>query len=106
MPIRNYNKKIYEQDFPGVGSYNWKVVYIKEYKHKIAGVLLHDGKFITNGVLFDKHEFKVVGPWPPEPPLFRVPKLIKNFFWKIYCYSWAAPKLWVEIFILHKWNKK
>ena len=106
MPIDIYNKKIYEQDFPEEFNWNWKIAFIKEHKQKRAGVLLHDGKFMTNGVLFDKHEFKIKGPYPPKPKLFHVPEPIKKFFWKVFCYTYVAPKLWIEMFVFHKWDKK
>ena len=52
----------YEQDFPEKESWNWKVVTLNipnepyYHNHKIAGVLLHDGSFVVNGVHFSKEE--------------------------------------------------
>lgn len=56
----------YKQDFPKFGNFNWKTVKLKTPKKpyydgfKICGVVLHDGNFVTNGVLFEKGEFEIV----------------------------------------------
>lgn len=56
----------YKKDFPDQGNFNWKTVRLKMPNniyfdgHKPVGVLLHDGKFMTNGVIFEKEEFEII----------------------------------------------
>ena len=69
MSRPNYNKETYKQDFPDVGTFNWKSVKIKtpgEYGDggKIIGVVLHDGNFMINGVLYLPHEFEIIDEYP------------------------------------------
>ena len=58
-------KKKYKKDFPATGSFNWKTVRLitPEFSyynnHKIMGVVLHDGKFCTNGIIFEN--FEIIG---------------------------------------------
>lgn len=59
----------YDVDFPDTGTLNWKAVKIKnvdEYYNdcKIIGVLLHDGKFMVNGVIFEQHQFDIIDENP------------------------------------------
>lgn len=55
-------KKKYKKDFPGQGSFNWKKVKLitPEFSyynnHVTVGVVLHDGKFCINGVIFENFE--------------------------------------------------
>ena len=66
----NKDKKKYEQDFPDEGDFNWKTVRIvtpedKYYNGwKIIGVVLHDGKFMIQGVLFQEDEFVIIDEDP------------------------------------------
>lgn len=61
-----YDKKTYEQDFPEHGNFNWKTVKLKTPTepyydgHKIIGVVLHDGNFITNGILFLENQYEII----------------------------------------------
>ena len=69
MKDREYDKSKYKQDFPDEGYLNWKRVRINvpdDYRHnvKIMGVLLHDGNFVANGVLFLKDEFRIIDEDP------------------------------------------
>ena len=58
--MRPDDKSTYVQDFPDEGSFNWKSVKLNTpndsyyHGHKIIGVVLHDGNFMINGVLFLK----------------------------------------------------
>ena len=61
------DKEKYRKDFPDQGSFNWKVVKITTAHydgHKTTGVVLHDGKFMINGVLFEANEFEIIGDMP------------------------------------------
>lgn len=64
--ISNYDKEKYAQDFPDVGTFNWVVVKfimpdnVSYNGREVIGVLLHDKKFMVNGVLFDENEFEVI----------------------------------------------
>lgn len=64
--------KKYEIDFPENDILNWKTVKFVnpnklQFKNKqITGVLLHDGNFVVNGVLFFKDEFEVIDENPIE----------------------------------------
>ncbi len=107
MPLK-YNSKVYKQDFPeDIGDWNWKVALVyphdKFKKHKIGGVLLHDGRFVTHGILFDKHEFKILGKFPPTVTIFHriYWATLKKPFSKIHFYCWFVPKLWIKTFIIH-----
>jgi hypothetical protein len=68
--MNTYNKKTYEQDFPEHGNFNWKTVKLKTPtepyydEHKIIGVVLHDGNFITNGVLFLENQYEIIDEDP------------------------------------------
>ena len=63
-------KELYKDDFPDEGNFNWKTVEINMgEKHyytgcKINGVLLHDGNFCVNGVIFFKGQFKIIDEKP------------------------------------------
>ena len=65
-----YNKDTYKDDFPDEGYFNWKIVRIKtpdcvSYDgKKIIGVVLHDGNFMVNDVLFLKEQFEVIDEDP------------------------------------------
>jgi len=60
----------YKQDFPDTGFFNWKKVKMTHPKSSyyqnciITGVLLHDGNFMINGVLFYSEEFEIVDEDP------------------------------------------
>ena len=60
----------YEIDFPESETLNWKTVMFncpnKPYYHKkkVTGVLLHDGNFVINGMLFNAGEFDVIDEDP------------------------------------------
>ncbi len=64
--MNEYNKNKYKQDFPDNEYFNWKKVKIKTPEciyydgSKIIGVLLHDGNFMVNGVLFLKNQFEII----------------------------------------------
>ena len=72
--MHKYDKKTYEQDFPEHGDFNWKVVKLKTPNnphfdgHKIIGVVLHDGNFMINGVLFLKNEYEIIEEEPFKTP--------------------------------------
>lgn len=64
--IKDYSEKDYRQDFPDQGTWNWKLVQITNCEnsyyenHKTVGVVLHDGNFMVNGVMFEKHEYTII----------------------------------------------
>ena len=66
MMMNKYDKSEYERDFPDHGDFNWKRVVLKTPEipyydgHKVIGVVLHDGNFMVNGVLFLSHQFEVI----------------------------------------------
>ncbi len=66
----NYDKKKYAQDFPDEGTFNWKRVKLKTPNdpyyngHITVGVVLHDGNFMINGVLFLKNEYEIIDEDP------------------------------------------
>ena len=68
--MNEYDKKKYKIDFPEEGDFNWKWVKLKTPEHpyydghKIIGVVLHDGNFLTNGVLFLKHQYEIIDKDP------------------------------------------
>lgn len=70
MVINTYDINKYKKDFPDHGSFNWKTVKLKTPNnsyyddHKIIGVVLHDGNFMTNGVLFLKEQYEVINENP------------------------------------------
>ena len=113
MPIRNYDHSLYAQDFPVVGTFNWKVAYIKKDRAKMTGVHLHDGKFMINGVLFDKNEFKIVMNYPPwNPPRWRrcLNKTISFLFLDeigsfLHLWLWVCPRLYVSC-TYYDWKKR
>lgn len=64
-----FDKSIYKNDLRDDLKineiWNWVIVELidsnnKNHNPTLWGVLLHDGKFILNGILYDKHEFKVL----------------------------------------------
>jgi hypothetical protein len=67
-------------DFPDTGYYNWKIVHIKMEEHyynnaKRAGVLLHDGKFVTEGIIFNKKEFCIIDENPLKLSKYHLRKI-------------------------------
>lgn len=66
----DYDKEKYAQDFPSEGTFNWKRVKLKTpndpyYNGRtVLGVVVHDGNFIINGVLFLKDEYEIVDENP------------------------------------------
>lgn len=64
--MNKYDKETYKQDFPENGIFNWKTVKLKTPNepyydgNKIIGVVLHDGNFMINGVLFLKNQYEIV----------------------------------------------
>ena len=63
----------YKEDFPDTGNWNWKTVKIKNTGHrlggyynnwKINGVVLHDGKFMTSGTIFEADQFDIINENP------------------------------------------
>ena len=62
--MKDYDSKEYAIDFPDDIDWNWGTVVIKTPHEpyydgcKITGVLLHDGCFLVNGVLFEQNEFE------------------------------------------------
>ena len=68
--MNKYDIKKYKQDFPDQGSFNWKTVRLKTPDniyydgHKITGVVLHDGNFMINGVLFLAGQFEIIDEDP------------------------------------------
>lgn len=68
--MNEYNKETYKQDFPDHGDFNWKLVKLKTPTepyydgHKIIGVVLHDGNFMINGVLFMKNQYEMINENP------------------------------------------
>ena len=68
--MNTYDKKTYEQDFPEHGNFNWKTVKLKTPTepyydgHKIIGVVLHDGNFMVNGVLFLENQYEIIDEDP------------------------------------------
>ena len=79
--MNKYDKNKYKKDFPDEGYFNWKTVMIRTPKNvyydgaRITGVVLHDGNFMVNGVLFLKKQFTIIDEDPldlkndPLPPL-------------------------------------
>lgn len=65
-----YDEKTYKQDFPEHGYFNWKTVRLKTPTepyydgHIIIGVVLHDGNFMTNGVLFLENQYEIIDEDP------------------------------------------
>ena len=62
---RPYDKKKYEIDFPEEGTFNWVKIKLKglgPYFEGVegVGVLLHDGNFISNGLLFYSNNFDII----------------------------------------------
>ncbi len=69
MTGNKHDKNKYKIDFPEEGYFNWKTVKIKntiDYLNgkEIIGVLLHDGNFMVNGVLFLENQFEVIDENP------------------------------------------
>ena len=70
MVNNKYDKKKYEKDFPDEGYFNWKMVRIKTPEciyydgKRIIGVVLHDGNFMVNGMLFLASQFEIVDEDP------------------------------------------
>jgi len=68
--MNKYDKNKYKKDFPSQGNFNWKTVKLKTPDnvyydgHKITGVVLHDGNFMINGVLFLADQFEVINEDP------------------------------------------
>jgi len=68
--MNKYNKKKYKKDFPDEGAFNWKKVKlitpenIYYNNHELIGVVLHDGNFMINGVLFLSNQFKIIDENP------------------------------------------
>ena len=68
--MNKYDKETYKRDFPEHGSFNWKTVLLKTPDepyydgHKIIGVVLHDGNFMTNGVLFMENQYEIINEEP------------------------------------------
>jgi hypothetical protein len=68
--MNQYDKKTYEIDFPDEGYFNWKTVKLKTPENiyydgkKIIGVLLHDGNFMVNGVLYLENQFEIIDEDP------------------------------------------
>ena len=66
MNFKKYDRKKYDIDFPDEGTFNWKKVRIIMpddiyYNNaEIIGVVLHDGNFIVNGVLFLSNQFEII----------------------------------------------
>jgi hypothetical protein len=64
--MNEYDKEKYKIDFPDHGDFNWKWVKLKTPEHpyydghKTIGVVLHDGNFMTNGVLFLKNQYEII----------------------------------------------
>ena len=68
--MNKYNKKKYRKDFPAIGTFNWKTVrfIMPEDRYydgtRMVGALLHDGNFMTNGVLFLSNQFEIIDENP------------------------------------------
>jgi len=68
--MNKYDKETYKQDFPKHGDFNWKTVKLKTPEkpyydgHRIIGVVLHDGNFMTSGVLFLENQYEVINEEP------------------------------------------
>lgn len=68
--MNKYDKNKYKIDFPEEGYFNWKTVEIKMPENVyydgalIIGVVLHDGNFMVNGVLFLSNQFYIVDEDP------------------------------------------
>ena len=68
--MNTYDKKTYERDFPETGNFNWKTVRLKTPENpyydeaKITGVVLHDGNFMVNGVLFLENQYEIINENP------------------------------------------
>lgn len=80
-----YTKR-YQCDLPSNGYFNWKQVRIIMKDHyydgaKTTGILLHNGKFTVNGVLFEPKEFKIIDENPldlPEKELKKIKRRLKK----------------------------
>jgi len=81
----DYNIDDYKVDFPDEGTWNWKVIELTNadnsyYQgHKTTGVLLHDGNFMINGVMFEKHEFIVIDH---DPMNMKIGPTLEEFLLK------------------------
>lgn len=62
------------------------------------GVMLHDGRFMINGVLFDKHEFKIV-----NKKMYDIRSAIMTS--KIRLYLVVIPKLYWNLILKEKVKK-
>ena len=68
--MNKYDKNKYKQDFPDQGYFNWKTVKLKTpdniyyNEHEITGVILHDGNFMINAVLFLAEQFEIIDEDP------------------------------------------
>ena len=68
--MEKYDKRKYEQDFPNKGCFNWKTVKLKTPDNiyyngrKVNGVVLHDGNFMVNGILFLADQFEIIDEDP------------------------------------------
>jgi hypothetical protein len=66
LSANEYDRTKYNQDFPSIGNFNWVAVQVttpndKYYDGcKLTGVLLHDGNFMGNNMLFSPNEFKIL----------------------------------------------
>jgi hypothetical protein len=78
--MNEYDESTYKVDFPGQGNLNWKTVRLNTPenvyydKHTITGVLLHDGKCMVNGVLFNADQFFIIDESPLLPSVY-IPEL-------------------------------
>jgi hypothetical protein len=113
MSTSNYDKKLYEKDFPdNISDWKWRIARLypkdKYIRQEIVGVVLHDGKFVTNGILFEKNEFKIIGKWPPRITWLHTLywKTFKKLFSKIHLWCWVAPTLYVRCYISDKKRKE
>lgn len=68
--MNSYDKEKYEKDFPAQGKLNWKKVKIITPENRyydgnsMLGVLLHDGNFMINSVLFTSNQFEIIDEDP------------------------------------------
>lgn len=101
----NYDKRVYEQDFPEHGTFNWKTVILKTPNEpyydgrKTMGVLLHDNNFMVNGVLFLENQYEIINHDPmnltEKPEMVLTEKdveLLKDIHKYLYDVEWARRK--------------
>jgi hypothetical protein len=68
---------------------------------KMTGRILFDGKFIINGVIFEKNEFKIIDkhPFKQHPIKWWMDRHIWNIL-NLRLWLWIAPTLYFKLIII------